>query len=645
VDTRVSQLEFAGFRLDRLRRQLCDRDGATVRLNSRALEALLVFVEKPGRVLSKRELMQAIWQNVVVEENNLTQAISALRKALGDTQDPPQIIQTVPGRGYCFIATLREVPDEVATQKPATVANRDNGAWRRHVVITLAVTMAALTGAWLWSQRPAADTHPDAASRTISGTRAGSVAVLPFASSGDGSDERSFVAGLHDEVITRLTRVQGLRVITRSAVMRYRDDSRAATEIARDLNVGAVLEGTVRSAGPQMRINLQLSDTGNRVSLWSASYEVSLDDPRSLFKLQTDIAENVAKALSVKLATQAGPPAIEIPTQSPVAYQHYLKALGAIAGNDFVGAVADLEKAVSADPAFADAWRRLAINQNIITATPVTTPAQHHARALFAARKAVSLAPGSANAHYSLGNVLYAEGKWEEAGSEFALARSLEHTPHSVIDMQVRGQQVMMLMAIGDFDGALRIQQQELAQSPMQLVVRGLAVVVHEVRGDHQQALREYAEGKALLPGWWGNNPGVWIALGQHDTEHLEKAARDFPDYVLRNVLVLHADRSAAITELRRMHGAMMTLTPAQQLNAAMFSAYYAQTDMAMDFLQSALRSNGASFYTIWLPVFAELRQTERFRSLLRGAGLVDYWQRHGWPKDCAPAGADFSCR
>lgn len=669
-------LELAGYRLDRIRRELTKQDGTLVPLGSRAFDTLLALAARPGEVLTKQELLDAVWPSTVVEENNLTQAICALRKALGDPQDRPRIVLTVPGRGYSLIADVRTVNDaarfahggEARGAAPAEEPSANAGprtsaapfaaaplhriASSYYALTGLALLLGAGVATALLFQPTVPSSRAAGSAMTLGAfatdrltATANSVAVLPFTTVGDPSADDDFVLGLHEEVITQLSRVSGLRVISRSAVRQYRDPTRPAGEIARELGVAAVLEGNVRAAGRQLRVSFQLSDATTRMSLWSASYDTSLDDLDGLFAAQSDVASSVANALAVELLPQERRMTSRVPTDSAQAYLRYLSAVSATSANDFAAALENLEETVALDPEFVEAWYRLANVSNIVTAVPLTTPQAHRERALFAAQKAVALDPDSANTHSVMGSIFYAQGQWERAQQQFGKAETLRRSSRSIADNQFRSDATMMNLALGDFAEARRQSEELLAMNPIHLVAISFLMLAHEFAGDHVSAMQQYARGKALLPTWWGNNPGVWVALGQRDLAHLDDAARNFHDYVLRNVLALHRDSAAALAELARLHGAMNELTPAEKLNAALFSAYFSRPEMAMDFLNVALQENGASFYMIWLPVLAEVRQTERFKAMLRNAGLVDHWQTHGWPASCTRAGDDFACR
>ena len=234
--------EFGDFRLDPGRQQLtCD--GSVVPLKARAFDLLVYFAEHPGELVDKTTLMRAIWPNVVVEENNLSQHLSALRQALGDGAQGRQFIVTVARRGYRFVADVRQL-------------NGTKGA----------------------------------TSDVAASVKVPSVAVLPFANLSGDAEKEYFGDGMADELIHLLSRVPGLKVPARTSSFAYKGKNLHVRDIARDLGVAAVLEGSVRSAGELIRVTAQLIDAASGYHFWSQSYERPF---RDIFRLQDEIANAI----------------------------------------------------------------------------------------------------------------------------------------------------------------------------------------------------------------------------------------------------------------------------------------------------------------------------------------------------------------
>jgi len=274
--------EFGEFQLDVAQRLLRARaDGQPVPLTSKVFETLLYLVEHRGELVEKTTLMQAIWPNVVVEENNLSQNISTLRRVLGERANEHRFIVTVPGRGNRFVAAVKTVTS------PSPLA-----------------------------------THPDSAA-PASVVRRLRLAVLPFENLSPDPANAFFADGLHEEILSTLARrAPGMDVISRTTMMTYRLKPKPLLEVAKELAASHVMEGSVRREENKVRLTLQLIDAHNDRHLWSQNYDRTLIDALTL---QSDVAGEVASQLSVQLV--GGTQGVVPPTRNPEAYDLVLKAL------------------------------------------------------------------------------------------------------------------------------------------------------------------------------------------------------------------------------------------------------------------------------------------------------------------------------
>jgi len=266
--------EFSGYRLDAARRQLRSSNEQPANLTVKVFDILLYLVQHHGEVVEKSALMQAVWPNVVVEENNLNQNISVLRKALGERAGEQRFILTVPGRGFRFVAPVKLLPahDGLASVPAHTATS---------------------------SQR---------------------IAILPFENLSPDPANAFFADGLHDEILATLAqRAPGLQVISRTTMMRYRAHPVPLPQLAAEINASHVIEGTVRREGDQVRVTLQLIDARDDRHLWTQSYDRTL---RSALTLQSEVASDVATRLAARFT---GAPAAP-PTRNPEAYDLYLRS-------------------------------------------------------------------------------------------------------------------------------------------------------------------------------------------------------------------------------------------------------------------------------------------------------------------------------
>src|SRR5499427_2908899 len=249
--------EFGDFRLLAAERRLTTRaDGRPIELTPKALDTLHFLLQHPGELLDKSKLIAAVWPNVVVEENNLNQVVSSLRRALGDGSDGRRFIVTVPGRGYQFVAPVRATCDAAPFAPQVALAAKATTSTRK------------------------------------------SIAVLPFVNlTGDAAKEY-FSDGMAEELIHILARVPGLKVPSRTSSFAYKGRNVDVRKIAQDLDVGVVLEGSVRSAGERIRVTAQLIDGASGFHLWSQNYDRQFGD---VFELQDELARAIMTALRLAL--------------------------------------------------------------------------------------------------------------------------------------------------------------------------------------------------------------------------------------------------------------------------------------------------------------------------------------------------------
>lgn len=670
------QVEFAGFRLDPARRQLMTTEGAGVALTSRAFDTLLALVARRGEILSKHELLEIVWPKVVVEENNLNQAISALRKALGDSQDKHRIILTVPGRGYCFVAEVTPVgetarvdtaasgiaagaaapaiattPSPVPASVAAAVANKRQN---RLLFTAAAVLLAGVVG---WSvlkpaPQPALDTDAESPlvfepltgikvppPDTASGQLPYSVAVLPFRYT-DPDQSRAWLAlGLYNDILNELDKVSKLKVIGPDTMMRYQGSELTLADIADEVSAISVIEGEVRAAGKLVRIDLHMTDPLAGRVLWSATYDADLQNTQQLYAIQGDITTKVAQVLGVTLQPQELRQVGKVFTTSAAAFQTRLQAGAAMAQGDNSYALDLLARAVALDPAYVEAWSELSIINTLKTALPLTSPEDHYEQGVWAAQQALQLDPMEPGSHVAMAFAMFNAGNWDQASAEYKQARQLGARLDS------SSIHALFLLSRGDFATARTVLKQSLETDPANYFSRGFLMLAEELLGNREASLREQDLRDSLFPDWRGDYIDLSLAVGRDDRAYLAGAALTLPDYGLIDVLKKLDTPELAVAELQRLHTDIEQVVPGKLLQAAMYAAYFGHQDMALDFLRVGLRENWLRTYLLWMPVFDDMRRTDAFKQFLLESGIVDFWQAAGWPRMCSPQGNDdFSC-
>ena len=368
--------EFGAFRLDRGRRLLLRHDGTPVPLLPKAFEALTYLVEREGLVLDKDELMGAVWPDTFVEDNNLTQIISTLRRALGETRGEHRYIATVPGRGYQFVADVR--PAGPVTS-PATPPAR-------------------------------------------------SIVVLPFANVGQDAALEYFADGLADDLIAALSRLDGLRVVARTSAFFFKNRPSDIREIAKHLGVHLVLEGSIRRSGSRLRVTAQLINAADGCHVWSDRYDRELE-LRDVLTVQDEIRDAVLGALTPSLAG-VDRPILKHKTANAAAYQMYLKGrfhLFRMTPSGIDAGVQYFKGAIEHDPSYALAYVGLAHAQRVRAISLERSPDEVASEGKAAALRAIELDPTLAEAHAVLAfHVYWFEWDWEAAEKHFTRALKLD---------------------------------------------------------------------------------------------------------------------------------------------------------------------------------------------------------------------------
>ena len=355
-------------------------DGSEARLEAKAMQVLMHLVEHPGRVVSRAELEQQLWPGRIVTEDAVTNAVAKLRRAFGDDAHHPRFIETVPKSGYRLVAEVTQTAPDDDQASPATDQTTANGrqrwrpglAWVAGALSVLLLLLAAT--AFLELNGTGKRTGPPLADKPA-------VAVLPFENLGTRPEQDYFANGITADLITALSKVEGLLVIAPGSVFAYKDSEAQPGQISRELDVDYVVVGNVNRLGDHLRINVQLMETSVERALWGERYSGVMDD---VFSIQDRLVSAVIAALQVQLAPAVRASLSRRPTASVAAYDHYLRGLediGSRAETRNLAARNQFRKAIALDPAFARAYTALALTytREAIdgwTATPSVSLAQ-----------------------------------------------------------------------------------------------------------------------------------------------------------------------------------------------------------------------------------------------------------------------------
>jgi adenylate cyclase len=569
-------LEFGSFRLDPVERSLTSVGGEPIQLTRRLYDTLLFMVERPGRLLEKHALLDAVWKGSIVEENTLSRTISALRQLLGERPGEHRYIETVSGLGYRFVQPVRG--------SQATAQSRPN----EH-----------------------------------------SIAVLPFEDLSRERDQGHFADGLAEEVLNRLAGVQGLRLIAKSSSFQFRERVASARVIGQALSVDYLLTGAVRKEGAHLRITAQLIEAANDSQVWSERFDRELDD---VFAIQDDIARAVAQVLRKTLSAD-DPSFTEAATHDLEAYDLYLRgvAIGAQAGaHGMIRSAELLREAVTRDPSFAAAWLALAEwSRGRLIFAP-----EHAARAIEDIEEAVArlleLAPQWWASHLARSWRLLLRRDWLEMRGALERARELAPGMPTELSFSLGA----FCAQVRDLQASLDHLRAAARNNPLSLLISGVVQVQLTCLGRDAEAEAEYLRSLDLAGDREMVEHLVLHRLWARGRPFREQFCRYLdltqtkPAPVLEEVYSVCEEPDLALEKLRAAAAAPDYQNPPRQLVLGWWMAAYGDVNASFDALWRGyvdLRFVNVSW--LWLPVFARVREHPRFPELFERVGLTEYWR------------------
>jgi DNA-binding winged helix-turn-helix (wHTH) protein/tetratricopeptide (TPR) repeat protein len=486
--------QFGEFVLERSQHRVRRLDGRTLHLTPRLFSALLLFVEHPGELLDRDTMMRALWPDLVVEENNLSQSISSLRRLLGDNGKDCRYIETVPRRGFRFIADVAALPIS-----PPNSASQARGA-----------------------PLPAS-----ARGRTT-------LAVLPFVPLSTLSRDDLLPLGMADSLISRLSTVPGLVVRSAGSLRRYAGPDREPMAAARELDVRWVIDGSLQRNGDKLRVTARLLSVPDGDAAWSGQFDEEFTD---VFEMQDAISSRVAVVLAPLL--NAGTGGGISPAQAPTeqggshdanAYQLYLAARQhsqGVRADGLLKSIGLYEKALSIDPRYALAYTGQAESYRRMLFGADKVPSEVFAPYRKAVLKALALAPGLAEAHAQLGWIhFWYDFDWPKAERAFREALSLN--PNVVGAHFGLG---FLLLTLDRADEGIDHVRWARELDPMSLIINTMEACFLLDMGRHEEAALRLARVFELEPNFWVAHLSqslFHIADGRNDLaiESLERANR-----------------------------------------------------------------------------------------------------------------------
>ena len=620
-------LRFDDFKLEVRAGELRKR-GVRLRLQGQPLQVLAVLLNRAGEVVTREELRSEIWSadTFVDFDHSLHNAIARIREALGDSAETPRYIETLPRRGYRFIAPVEREEAQVPlfsgeSVRPGEVPVAPGLGKHRALVTTFLTLLVIALAVWL----PRTGTHPASAA-----PRLNSIAVLPLSNlSGDPSEE-FFADGMTDQLITDLAKVGSLRVVSRTSVIRYKGTKKGLPEIARELNVDAIVEGSVIRSGQRVRVTAQLLQAPTDRHLWAETYDRDLGD---VLKLQGEVADAIAQQVRAQLTPQQQAQLRRADVVNPAAYDSYLKGrlyftTEFTKPSSLKKAQQNFEESIQKDPNFALAYAGLADTYVFLAYSGALQRDPAYRSAKEALAKAQELDDSIGEAHDTLG-VLSWRFDWNWDAAERELNRAIALAPSYSCAHEDRA---IFLGFIGRRDEALA-EIAKINQLDYSFSSAGSETATYYVLRDYPELIEASRRSLLLEPNDWSQH--YFLGLGYEATGKLREAISEYqkalqlsddaqrPAVALAHALSAAGEKAKADKILRDLERKSKGI-PVPPYTMATLYANLGDSDEAFEFLEKAYSEKSLDL-SFWLKsdlLLDSLRPDPRFQSLLRRIGL-----------------------
>jgi TolB-like protein/DNA-binding winged helix-turn-helix (wHTH) protein/Tfp pilus assembly protein PilF len=505
-------------------------DGRQIPLEPRPFHLLIFLIQNRNRLVRKQEILESVWLDAAVTDAVLTRSIGLLRKALGDDRRAPRFIETVPTEGYRFVAEITVLDTTLAMLAPATAsiptqvphpvpASNPRPSHRRispQIAGLASCLVLAIIAAGALVEKHLKSTAP-----------IHSLAVLPLQNLSGDSSQDYFAEGMTDEITTDLARIHDLRVVSRTSVTLARNRDQSLQQIASDLNVDAVVEGSVVRSGDRVRITAQLIDTHTDKHLWAQSFEGRSND---ILSLQDSVASQIAAQTRSVLLPPVAVSHNPVATVDPVALDDYLRARYFFQKQDMHHSVDYFQQAIAADPAYAPAYAGLAAALDAESTTVNDSPSDLMPKALAAATHAIQLDSSSGEAYTALGSIqtIY---EWNWPAAEMNLTRGIVLSPNSSL---AEMKYAVYLDAVGRPEDAVSHMRRALTLDPLSFFMNRRLGATFYLARHYEEALKQLARAGEMEPDLHGPVDNyislTYEAKGMHDQA------------VAHDLLALHGD-------------------------------------------------------------------------------------------------------
>jgi len=673
--------EFGRFRLDRDAHLLLS-GGEIIALEPKAVEVLLILVEKRGELVARQELMTAVWPDTFVEDNNLSSNISILRKQLGTTEDGGDYIQTIPKRGYRFVAAVKQVESQppavpsvpVVSPVPVVPSDEEAGPGVAPAEVSAPEAASKAPGNNSGGSSTSAETSLVAADTSVRATSApkrqgflefvrrprlvmmasvgllvlvlayragwrgrprgvgaeaqiGAIAVLPLENLSGDPGQEYFADGMTEALTADLAQIGTLRVIARASVMQYKGTKQPLAQIAQRLNVEGIVSGSVVHSGHRVRITAALIRAATGQQLWAKTYERNLGD---ILDLQSEVARAIAVEVQAKVTTEEQTRLARSRSVDADAYDAYLKGryyYNRFTVDGFAKSIEYFEQAIQRAPNYASAYAGLADALASLEQIGAARPEDVHPRALEAATKALAMDDALPEAHAAM--ALVRANDWERSTAEREARTAIELNPGFSLAHLIYSN---MLRHLGR-------REESIAEAKRALELDPLSPLTNEELADAQlsarqydAAIEQYQKTLELYP----DQPAPRDSLGW---AYVYKRMYDQGLEEIRKSIALYGEDPSLSPEIAFIYATTGRNAEAQQIldrllntsqTAPIAAHHFALIYVGMGKKKEALwwlekAYNEHSPMMAWLEVdqrFDSLRQEPRFQDLVRRVGL-----------------------
>jgi TolB-like protein/DNA-binding winged helix-turn-helix (wHTH) protein/Tfp pilus assembly protein PilF len=651
------QVRTGFFEIDLASGQL-HKNGRKLPLQEQPFRVLAILLERPGEVVTRQELQARLWpaDTYVGFDEGLNTAIRKLRTAFGDSAGNPRFIETLPRRGYRFIAPVTETTTANGLPAIANVAGiREDNAiadseeavslpdysalapeggkwpWKTAVLMTAFLVLALTVVAYVMRKHSSPGSGP--AKRSM-------LAILPFQNLSNDPGQEYFSDGLTEETITDLGQLspENLGVIARTSAMAYKHTDKTIGQIGRELGVDYILEGSVRREGGKARVSAQLIRVSDQTYLWAENYDRELAD---MLDVQNDLGRSIAEQVSANLTPQRQIELSKKHIVNPEAYDLYLK--GRFYWNQRTpGAIKEsigyFVQATAKDPNFALAYAGLADAYNISNVVGLYSPSESFPQAREAAMRAIQLDPSLAEAHAALG-MEKSHYEFDLPGAEREFLKALEVNPNSPYAHLFYSN--CFLLPMGRKAQAIAENRRAVEIDPLSLPINNFLGMTYMMAGDDDSAYRQFQHTIAMDPSFpLAHEYFSWFltTTGKYEESIKEKEKGDVlsgasPEQAAAEAIVMEKAFKSGGEKRFWQKDLELELKAGQRPGASaspfMLAADYAmagQTDKAFEYLEKSYEEREGQDLTLlkFDPSYKNLRSDPRFSAMLRKIGLPE---------------------